>query len=356
MRFDVKQYSHDFITIPSITICADNKVIRNLTNFKELINTKTSLDKYHNRSHILDIFKYEIFKKIFECEFYGQLGQKFSNTSCDSMSKPINSLFIDNIFHKKCFTFFNQNLEAKYSINRITVITINNSNFLEFKNDILIKYFGKFLITIHSRISPYNFGYLNQYNSIQLVKVSNLLISLKKTSTVYMKYPFSNCINYDKTISPFNSLSNEDCIRKCIQNYCYRSYNCSLWRIANIISELDEEYENSKPCNSDLSKNCSNDKLYDKCNLLCPKDCIQESYYRSIINLTTSSNTKVSIVKLEWDDKQPIISYIETPVITFIEYICYIGGLLGIWFGFSISSLNNLIQILLNRLIKKLFL
>jgi hypothetical protein len=354
MRIDVKQYSHDFITMPSITICVGYKIISKLTNFDEVINTKTSLDKYLNRIHILDIFKYEILNKFFECEFYGQLGEKFSNTSCDSMSKPINSLYIDRITHKKCFTFFNQKLEAKNPINRMTVITINNSYFLELKNDILIEHFGKFLITIHSQINPYNFGYWNEYNSIQLQNVINLLVTIKRTSTVYMNYPFSNCINYDKNSSPFNSLSNEDCIRKCIQNYCYRSYNCSLWTIANIISELDEGYDNLKPCNSELSKICSNDKFYDECNLLCPKDCIQESYYLSIINLTTSSCTKVSIVKLEWDDKQPIISYIETPVITFIEYICYIGGLLGIWFGFSIYSLNNLIQILLNRF-KNLF-
>jgi len=133
MRIDVKQYSHDFITMPSITICVSNE-IRNLTNFNEVINTKTSLDKYHNRSNILDIFKYEILKKIFECEFYGQSGEKFSNTSCDSMSKPINSLYFESRFHKKCFTFFNQKLEAKYPLNRMTVITINNSYFLEFKN------------------------------------------------------------------------------------------------------------------------------------------------------------------------------------------------------------------------------
>ncbi len=65
MRIDVKQYSHDFITMPSITICVSYSVIKNLTNFNEVINTKTSLDKYNNRSHILDIFKYEILKKKF---------------------------------------------------------------------------------------------------------------------------------------------------------------------------------------------------------------------------------------------------------------------------------------------------
>jgi hypothetical protein len=258
------------------------------------------------------------------------------------MSKPINSLYIDSIVHKKCFTFFNNKLEAKYPLNKMTVITVNNS-YLVFESS------GKLLITIHSQINPYNFGYFNEYNSIQLVKVNNLLLSIKKISTVNIEYPFSNCTNYEKTISPFNSSSNEDCIRKCIQNYCYRSYNCSLWRIANVISELDEEYENLKPCNRKLSKNCSNDKFYDKCNLLCPKDCIQESYYLSTINLTTSSDIKFSIVQLEWDDKRPIISYIETPVITYVEYICYIGGLLGIWFGFSISSLNEMIYILMNK-------
>jgi hypothetical protein len=158
----------------------------------------------------------------------------------------------------------------------MTVLTINDSYFLEFKNDILNRIFVKFLITIHSSINPFNFGNLFQYNSIQLLKFNNLLVSLKKISTVNIEYPFSNCINYDKTISPFNSLSNEDCIRKCIQNYYYRIYKCSLCRIVNIISELNEEYENSKPCNSELSKYCSNHKFNLKCHHLCPKDCVQE--------------------------------------------------------------------------------
>jgi hypothetical protein len=38
-------------------------------------------------------------------------------------------------------------------------------------------------------------------------------------------------------------------------------------------------------------------------------------------------------VHVFWDKKYPLITYIETPVMSFTEYLCYCGGLLGLWFG-----------------------
>jgi hypothetical protein len=61
---------------------------------------------------LYSIFKCENLNKFFESEFYGNMDENFSNTSCDSMSKPINSLYIDSRVNKKCFTFFNDKLEV----------------------------------------------------------------------------------------------------------------------------------------------------------------------------------------------------------------------------------------------------
>jgi hypothetical protein len=39
------------------------------------------------------------------------------------------------------------------------------------------------------------------------------------------------------------------------------------------------------------------------------------------------------------DDTKPLIDYRETPVMTFTDYFCYIGGQFGMWFGISANQL-----------------
>jgi hypothetical protein len=56
------------------------------------------------------------------------------------------------------------------------------------------------------------------------------------------------------------------------------------------------------------------------CENLCPKDCIQDEYIlierdnRLLINV----NLKLT---LNWDESKPFINNIETPVMTFKDYI-----------------------------------
>ncbi len=49
------------------------------------------------------------------------------------------------------------------------------------------------------------------------------------------------------------------------------------------------------------------------------------------------------IVQLFWDKHYPLISYIETLVMTFTEYLCYCGGLFGIWFGTNANQVLNFV-------------
>src|SRR5260221_14672621 len=49
--------------------------------------------------------------------------------------------------------------------------------------------------------------------------------------------------------------------------------------------------------------------------------------------------------RVAWDTKEPLISFIETPIMSFNQYFCYIGGLFGMWFGISLKKLYHIIQI-----------
>jgi hypothetical protein len=55
-----------------------------------------------------------------------------------------------------------------------------------------------------------------------------------------------------------------------------------------------------------------------------------------------SDNSNIYGFKLKWDDSIPLIVYKETPVMTFTDYFCHIGGLFGI-------SANHLFEKLIEK-------
>jgi hypothetical protein len=75
------------------------------------------------------------------------------------------------------------------------------------------------------------------------------------------------------------------------------------------------------------------------CKNLCLNDCIQDEY----ILIERDNTLPLENLKLtsSWDESKPFITNIETPVMTFNDYIYYIGGLFGMWFG---TNANNLFK------------
>ena len=57
-------------------------------------------------------------------------------------------------------------------------------------------------------------------------------------------------------------------------------------------------------------------------------------------------NDRIIQKSLYWDSTQPMFVYKEEPVLSFIEYMVYLGGLIGLWFG---TSANDVITILLDK-------
>ena len=49
---------------------------------------------------------------------------------------------------------------------------------------------------------------------------------------------------------------------------------------------------------------------------------------------------------LVWDTTQPMFVYKEVPVLSFIEYMVYLGGLVGLWFG---TSAKDVVIILFDK-------
>ncbi len=101
---------------------------------------------------------------------------------------------------------------------------------------------------------------------------------------------------------------------------------------------------------SNDSNICPNDSIkinhfypkYSKlCTYLCPINCINDAYIISnkYQNQKSSSDSNELNISLFWDSSKPLILNKETPVMTFTDYFCYIGGLFGMWFGISANQL-----------------
>jgi hypothetical protein len=168
-------------------------------------------------------------------------------------------------------------------------------------------------------------------------------------------------------------------LRKCSKKYFEKYLYCSPLIINGIISELDGDLNQTNHCSKEMNgifyKLIRNKNLLDYCKSFCPKDCIFIDYklintfvdekdirsshtlYYSSVEPKRGGNIST---RLLWDTTSPTLYYIEMPVLSFIEYLCYCGGLFGLWisndgklflyfipnvFKLKFSSLRNLFHI-----------
>jgi hypothetical protein len=174
---------------------------------------------------------------------------------------------------------------------------------------------------------------------------------LAKKSFEFLETPYeSRCSYYDsiETKLNFGSLSHKQCIRQCLRHYCEIEMNCScfIYKHFNyhkiIFSQLDSVSNNLNICpNDSIIINHFYPKYSKLCTNLCPINCINDAYIISnkyqnqILNFDPNQRN----ISLFWYNSKPLILNKETPVMTFTDYFCYIGGLFGMWFGISANQL-----------------
>jgi hypothetical protein len=158
------------------------------------------------------------------------------------------------------------------------------------------------------------------------------------------------CSHYKSNDRPFNAFSQSVCLRKCYQNYCQKRFGCSPLVIKEIISSIDEQKNEMQFCSQELNDFCEKAineiNLSKECAKYCPKDCIQFDIQLSRIVVSPEETENLTQeIELVWNKNYPLITYIETRVITFTDYLCYCGGLFGLWFG---SNANSVLSFALN--------
>ena len=162
---------------------------------------------------------------------------------------------------------------------------------------------------------------LNKYN----------LLTYNKQENKLLPYPYStNCKNYE-TLGHF---SRNDCIRKCRINMTLEK--CGVLPVfVNVF-----EYEYERYAKNESEYNCTIKNNFDiECYNRCPfEDCINDYYIPKIV-LSRSDNYESGIGISP--PSEPEIIYEYNPKIETIEFLCYIGSILGLWFGLSIKSIIN---------------
>ncbi len=169
---------------------------------------------------------------------------------------------------------------------------------------------------------------------------NTVLNSVMKSSVTYLQNPYkSQCSYYDTNQNPFNSVSREDCLHKCLETNCYIKYKCVLRDYEFVVRRLDESSFDSKvECNENEHKNCIN--LSEKCDKICPINCLREDHF--FTNYEKFDDKNLKVLYYFWDSRELFISYKETADMLLIDCFTYIGGLFGLWFGICLESLLDL--------------
>ncbi len=241
---------------------------------------------------------------------------KYLNTKCNKLTKIVESV---TTVSQRCRSYFSQIFDNK-SYDQYLFIVDNNINVFSL---------------IHQKKTPPHFA----RQKIEIPKSSSTAIDYKRIFTKLLPFPYStDCYDYENEENPvLNYKSREDCIVKHLEKKEFIKCGCNKrWfygysrrqNLSNICLKSIECKFNAK----------SEMKSLDK---ICKSNCKNE-YYMDIINnqITTEELSVYSfrVLILNRFRKQEI-SFTYLPKMNLIEYLCSIGGLISIWFGFSVYDL-----------------
>ena len=286
---------HKESDIPAVTYCMNSLKILDLGLLKKDFNC--SLTQYPD--------PYKPKKGCFWDTFKGfSLQEKFKYTKRIqpflSHTKTVN--FIDDFDeNRKCATSSFSQIERSLR----TVGGIWFKGLYSFPNVT-----SKVFVYLHGRSAP--FFDFNEHQYTQIVQERNLrnVITYTLYKTIKPSTPTSPCLDYSEN-KFFRS--NKDCIHQCHKVTGHVTtgtfYNESTDFKPRMFPGIEECYE-------------------------CPKDCVLRMYDFTITPQLVKKHDFDLLIELM--DTDPVIEIESSVKLTMVEYIIYIAGCIGLWFGFSI--------------------
>lgn len=172
------------------------------------------------------------------------------------------------------------------------------------------------------------------------------------------------CITYQNK-DPNKPQSRADCVDKCIISVWRRLSNCTPSHIS--VRKDVNYYMNDYLCTSEHTiKQSISGKMKNACYKSCLPDCIDEEYNFEVEEIPFHSSFKniqkgikihqnlrsglrlrphfkkkrvgsahISLIRKFSGD----VTYTHSPQMPFIEFICYVGSLAGLWLGLSVITI-----------------
>ena len=303
---------------------------------------------------------YDQYKIVMECP--QQYGFKSMDFLIQNLTKEFDNLYnyslqlnnkiikLDNIQKDHVYYFEYQVKQILHynSINMRDYLKENMHGDIEFVKIWINKPFNDAFHKTHLVLNMYNTvnNYQKQFSENAL-HTSDQTIKVTKIIHQNLKPPYGDCSDYSED-RPFNGTNQWHCYRQCLKTMAENMFDCKPVLIDKTLHELDFISDNFIECNSSVQKlfdeYVAQNRLNFKCIEFCPRDCVNIDFKMSMVSETENDeknyeNTdyKMSMV---WDTTRPMLVYKEEPVMSFIDYICYCGGLVGLFFGTSAVDYN----------------
>ena len=253
----------------------------------------------------------------------------------ESLSMPISPSNEPN----KCLTFFSSldktSKEFKMDVDNLILVIIGSNDWFPIGNFFYINF------AIHStNCLPDDDAFKVIYNGL------NNRIEYNELTTELLGEGYdTNCYEYDLD-DHFNMRS--DCLTYCIQNFVGKSCN-----LDGILYSKKLYHEKMLEINSMRSKQinlqnytCQQDMnilAESKCKKECKNDCIFRHYSYSHFEDKQKIHPYFLKVYIKHNTFPDVyIQYL--PQTTFISFICYFAGLLGMWLGLSILNFFEIVN------------
>ncbi len=292
-----------------------------------------------------------------------------------------------NFNNETCFRF--NSIQDDIEIKNVSRSDLRNGlNMFLYSKKYFKETFFKVAIFIHNKTNWFTREQVYNIDSGIMVPVGSTFIKIEREFISNLDKPFSDCVKentkenqssiFQEFIKYNLTYTQKDCINLCVQDFIYKSCNCTI--------SLEEEdyskcYSNTtigsclyKLENDDFQK--GNASIPDICLDSCPIEC-DYIYYKTLPFYTPTLPNKYEMLKNQLDElnisedefKQYAV-YIsvnynsldytkieQIPKSELFDLISNIGGTLGLFIGVSFLSLVEIIEIifeLIKFLIKKL--
>ena len=148
----------------------------------------------------------------------------------------------------------------------------------------------------------------------------------------------TNCKSY-QTI---DYISRTDCLRKCQIRESQLKYGSVSMDVQVFSWEVPVVFANLSN-----GQNIPETEKTDKyCQKMCPNfDCIQR-YYRAVKESATGDQVKGHTLIDIYSPTEPETIFIHRPRLVLFEFLCYMASTLSIWFGFSMVSILDVLEII----------